>query len=519
MSLLMQALRTAEKAKKKQAEDAAAEQPAAAAPSAAEAAPASTAEPELLSLQPREATPSERADAAAEASRAAADDAERAPFSEPAPMPAPAPPAPVEEPVDYFSGQLRAPVEAYVPSPAAFAAPPPDETPAPAAPLPPPAAEAPRRVPAPPPIIDNSAALAAAQARTAAGALFAAKQRAQRRRPLIIAGLGLLAVGAVGIYLYLQIAGVGQPPAFVPAPAPTPITIAPVPDPVASATPPVAVVTTTPPAAVAAATQPAVTASAVQPPAAVKSPDAASASAALPQALPAAVPASRPVPIQRAPKPSPDLSLPAPGAAIELRRNDATRQLSPVLSGAWQAFQSGDMVQAQSQYERVLQLEPDNRDALLGLAAIAVNRGQGPRAGSFYARLLELDPLDADAVAGLASLERGDPSQAESRLKKVIAGAPQSGPALFALGNVYAQQGRWAEAQQAYFRAFGATPTSADYAFNLAVSLDRLNQGKLALEYYRRALQLAPAGGSNLNQASVRARIAQLEAAGADAPR
>jgi tetratricopeptide (TPR) repeat protein len=198
---------------------------------------------------------------------------------------------------------------------------------------------------------------------------------------------------------------------------------------------------------------------------------------------------------------------------IEVRRSDAARPVSPLLSGAYQSFVSGDTPAARSQYQRLLQQEPDNRDALLGMAAIALNRGQQAEAGSFYTRLLELDPADPEAAAGMASVQRGDPALAESRLKGVLAASPENGPALFALGNVYAQQARWAEAQQAYFRALGSEPNNAGYAFNLAVSLDKLTQPKLALEYYRRTLQLVGSGGASVNLRAVRERIAQLERA------
>jgi Flp pilus assembly protein TadD len=80
----------------------------------------------------------------------------------------------------------------------------------------------------------------------------------------------------------------------------------------------------------------------------------------------------------------------------------------------------------------------------------------------------------------------------------------------FTLGNQLAQQGRWAEAQQEYFRAFAAEPNNPDFAYNLAVSLDHLRQPKLALEYYRRALSLAKARGASFDAGTAEARAAQL---------
>ena len=197
-------------------------------------------------------------------------------------------------------------------------------------------------------------------------------------------------------------------------------------------------------------------------------------------------------------------------APIAVTRNDGSRQLNPALASAYQAFVAGDQATARRQYQQALQQEPDNRDALLGLAALAVNRAQGAEAAAFYARLLELDPTDAEAASGLASVQRSDPAQAESNLKKVIAASPQTGSAHFALGNVYAQQQRWPEAQQAYFLAFGAAPGNADYAFNLAVSLDKLGQKKLALDAYQKSLQLAQRGAAGVNAATVQTRVEQL---------
>jgi tetratricopeptide (TPR) repeat protein len=86
---------------------------------------------------------------------------------------------------------------------------------------------------------------------------------------------------------------------------------------------------------------------------------------------------------------------------------------------------------------------------------------------------------------------------------------PQADAVHFALGNLYTQQSRWAEAQQSYFRAYSNAPGNADYVFNLAVSLDHLNQSKLALDYYQRAL--TQPGPTNFDKSSVQTRIKELQ--------
>lgn len=195
--------------------------------------------------------------------------------------------------------------------------------------------------------------------------------------------------------------------------------------------------------------------------------------------------------------------------AIRIRQSAATRQLNPILGKAYQSFLSGDTGAAQQLYQKVLQQEPNNRDGLLGLAAIAMKQKQAGQAADYYGKLLDLDPADPEALAALIGLQgQTDPAQSESRLKKVLLQNPQADAAHFALGNLYAQQSRWAEAQQSYFRACSIAPGNADYAFNLAVSLDHLNQGKLALDYYQRAL--AQPGPANFDKSSVQTRIKEL---------
>ncbi len=103
-----------------------------------------------------------------------------------------------------------------------------------------------------------------------------------------------------------------------------------------------------------------------------------------------------------------------------------------------------------------------------------------------------------------------DPLAAESQLKNMIAAQPEASFLHFTLGNQYAAQGRWAEAQQAYFRAYSGDPDHPDFAYNLAVSLDKMHQAKPALEYYRRALTLAEGHPVSFDRAQVSTRVSQL---------
>lgn len=183
----------------------------------------------------------------------------------------------------------------------------------------------------------------------------------------------------------------------------------------------------------------------------------------------------------------------------------------PLAASAYRALQEGNLEEARMLYQRLANSEPRNVDALLGLASIGAQQQRSDQAGKFYLQALEAEPKNAAAQAGLIALiGSADPLAAESRLKQLIAAQP-SAFLYFTLGNLYAEQAKWPAAEQAYFQAQQLEPENADYAYNLAVSLEHLNQPAIALTYYRRAQQFASrSGGVHFDSAALSKRIAQL---------
>jgi tetratricopeptide (TPR) repeat protein len=200
-----------------------------------------------------------------------------------------------------------------------------------------------------------------------------------------------------------------------------------------------------------------------------------------------------------------------PRERIAVTSATAQPRLNPSLSQAYTALQAGRTDEARTLYSTVAQSDPLNVDALLGLAYIAARENRTDDAVGFYLRILQLNPRHAAAQGALIGLMgRADAVASESRLKQLISREP-SAFLHFVLGNLYADQSLWAQAQQSYFQAHHLEPENADYAYNLAVGLDHLRQSKVALNYYRRADQLAASSGrSNFNLAFARERIAAL---------
>lgn len=182
--------------------------------------------------------------------------------------------------------------------------------------------------------------------------------------------------------------------------------------------------------------------------------------------------------------------------------------IDPLLNNAYLAYRSGKLDQAQQLYRQALNLDSNNSDALLGLAVIAQRRSEDKLAAHYYAQVLALDPRNAVANAGMSALTTGD--NRESRLKTLLNEQQDSSSLHSALGNYYAEQARWGEAQQAYFNAYKMAPDNAELAFNLAVSLDRLGQNKPAAQYYQRALQLDPEDHAGFDHAITARRIEEL---------
>ena len=79
------------------------------------------------------------------------------------------------------------------------------------------------------------------------------------------------------------------------------------------------------------------------------------------------------------------------------------------------------------------------------------------------------------------------------------------------LGNVYASQSLWRQAQGAYYEAYRLDAGNPDIVHNLAVSLDRLGQPRLAATLYRRALEATRTQATQFEAAAVQKRLAEIE--------
>ena len=197
---------------------------------------------------------------------------------------------------------------------------------------------------------------------------------------------------------------------------------------------------------------------------------------------------------------------------LKLARTIEPPRIAPEVSRGYEALRSGDLDNARKSYQAAAAKDATSLDAQLGLATVAARTGDRATATRHYRRALELDPKNASAVAGLAALaDFSRPDSLEAQLRADLTRYPQSAALQYTLGNLYAAQGRWNEAQAAYFEAYRLDPEAADVAYNLAVSLDHLGQNRLAADFYQRALTASGQQSVQFDKGQVSRRLAELK--------
>jgi Flp pilus assembly protein TadD len=208
-------------------------------------------------------------------------------------------------------------------------------------------------------------------------------------------------------------------------------------------------------------------------------------------------------------------------ATLSVTRSEGPSPIDRHVQAGYQALASGNVANAQTEYFAALELDPNNVDALMGVATVAARDGNSKAAAAAYAKVLKLEPGNPDATAAMATLGANGSTgeNNESRLKILIASGDDGRPALHAaLAGVYAADSRWPEAAQEYFTALAKDPGNPDLAFNVAASLDQNRNPGMALTYYGQALIFARQRPTQIDLHAIEQRISQLQALAGHAP-
>lgn len=158
------------------------------------------------------------------------------------------------------------------------------------------------------------------------------------------------------------------------------------------------------------------------------------------------------------------------------------------------AVMDAEYENALGHFRRALELEPEHRHSLQGMAAAYRALGRTEEALVGYRRLLEIAGVDTGASLAIADLEflSGNLDFAVDTLSDAVETSEAPGLLYNKMGEVRAEQGRPIEAMALFDRAIEETDVFAVPYFNLAVLSEDRGDPRQAVNHYRKAIELAP---------------------------
>jgi predicted O-linked N-acetylglucosamine transferase (SPINDLY family) len=168
--------------------------------------------------------------------------------------------------------------------------------------------------------------------------------------------------------------------------------------------------------------------------------------------------------------------------------------ISEALAIAIQHHQAGRLPAAEQIYRQILEVQPNNAEALHLLGVVNAQVGNHQFAVEYIRRALTMKPDWAEARTNLGNAlsDQGKLDEAVACYRRALELKPEYAEAHYNLGVAFRDQGKLNEAVVCYRRALELTPDLAEAHNNLGNALK--DQGKLddAAACYRRALELKP---------------------------
>jgi Tfp pilus assembly protein PilF len=199
------------------------------------------------------------------------------------------------------------------------------------------------------------------------------------------------------------------------------------------------------------------------------------------------------------------------GDSVQVRR--VSQQAQDNVTAGYNALVRGDHAMALGFYERTLQQEPRSILAQLGRGAALQKMGNLNEARTSYERVLRIDPSNREALTNLTViLAEREPGEALKRLQELEREYPSFSPVKAQIGLVYAKLNQLEPALDYLRRAVNLTPDAPMYHLNLALVLDRLDRKEQAVVSYERVLAAAAAGrvAPEISVADIERRVRYL---------
>ena len=158
-------------------------------------------------------------------------------------------------------------------------------------------------------------------------------------------------------------------------------------------------------------------------------------------------------------------------------------------------LKKGRIDEAMTQFQKVLQIKPDDAKAHYNLGNALLQKGRVEEAITHYQEALQIEPDDAAIHGNLgnALLQKGKVDEAITQFQRVLQINPHDAKAHYKLGITLFQKGRVDEAIDHYQKALQIEPEDAEGHGNLGNALQQKGKVDEAITQYQKALQILPA--------------------------
>lgn len=168
------------------------------------------------------------------------------------------------------------------------------------------------------------------------------------------------------------------------------------------------------------------------------------------------------------------------------------KQTRNLLDQANKCLAQSAYAQAVVRYQELLEIQPDNPEALCNLGVALFSLGRYEEAEQRYRESLEINPLSAQTLCNLAAILQSNPPEAEQYLRRALKINPKYADARSKLGLVLTIAGRLREATGAFKKALKLDPRQAEALLGLGQIARAEGRFDEAESFIKRALKVAP---------------------------
>lgn len=185
---------------------------------------------------------------------------------------------------------------------------------------------------------------------------------------------------------------------------------------------------------------------------------------------------------------------------IVVKKGPGASSFEGQYTAATRALKLGRYAAAMEMFEKLYKKNHKDARVLMGLAVAQQGAGFSESAARTYEDLLEIQPNNADAIVNLMGIMRSQyPSVTLKKLTE-LRGKYPSNPGIPAqMGLVNAELKNYDDAIRYFEVAASMEPRNASHIFNMAIVADQKGDSSKAIRFYEQALQMDASYGDNAN--------------------